>query len=220
MPADKKTIMLGDASHGTCFDDDGGPAFIELADGSWRVFGANGASDASCTPPGTSAYVPHYLAWAEQMSGFDLTPCHDAATGAWSPGPSCTGVPLNPDVSDGTWAQMCTENLALGGPLTMCGAPGDAGALGDAMTTSSSDGAVSGGGAGAGGGGDPGGGLTGAGGDFPNGRPIRLSNKNQIGTCMCRVGSRERPDGAPSGLATAWSLVALVGARRRRRTSN
>ena len=44
--------------------------------------------------------------------GLDVTPCYDA-TGAWSPGPKCTGFPMNPEVSDGTWAHMCTENLLV-----------------------------------------------------------------------------------------------------------
>ena len=112
---DRRTIDLGDATHTDCTGDSGAPAFVKLADGTWRVFGA-----ASVAPPrvarrarrpGTWAYVPHYVVRAEQASGFNLTPCFDASTGQWSPDTRCTGVPLNPDVSDGTWARMCTEKL-------------------------------------------------------------------------------------------------------------
>jgi hypothetical protein len=130
-PRDRRTIDLGDSSHTNCFGDSGGPAFVKLADGSWRMFGATSTTQVingrSCVSPGTWAYVPHYIAWAEQASGIDLTPCHDAATGAWNPGPTCTSVPLNPEVSLGTWARMCTENLMVSGPLSTCGSPADAG---------------------------------------------------------------------------------------------
>jgi hypothetical protein len=241
MPTDQRTIGLGDAFHGACINDSGGPAFVRLADGSWRMFGADGVTQAACASPGTWAYVPHYVAWAEQMSGVDLTPCHDAQTGQYTPGPSCANVPLNPEVSDGTWAHMCTEHLAVSGPLAMCGDPVvDAGiapsdARRDATGTSAIDGAASGTGgaeagsdpgvgAGAGGGidtggsggDDPVGGAAGAGGDFPNGRPIRSSNLNQIGRCTCRFGQRA---GTSNTLAVS-SLGALLLAMRRRRRSN
>jgi hypothetical protein len=182
-PADHKTIDLGDATHTDCFGDSGGPAFVKLADGTWRIFGATGATavvgGVSCASPGTWAYVPHYLAWAEQTSGFDLTPCHDAASGRWAPGPACGRVPLNPEDSDGTWARMCTENLMLSGPISSCGAT-DAGtapdvrlSAPDARADASPDAGPATGGGSSGAGGDGAGGdgtgAGGAGGDAPTG---------------------------------------------------
>jgi len=35
-----KTIDLGDSNHTNCFGDSGGPAYVQLEDGTWRVFGA------------------------------------------------------------------------------------------------------------------------------------------------------------------------------------
>jgi hypothetical protein len=230
---DRRTIDLGDATHTQCFGDAGGPAFVKLADGSWRMFGAASTTavvgGASCRSAGTWAYVPNYVAWAEQASGIDLTPCYDAATRRWSPGPSCAGVPMNPEVSDGTWAQMCTENLVLSGPVATCGAATDAGAASPDASADSSHGGfsadASGGSAGTGGddtgaGGAAGGGPVGSGG-YPSGtggsdgtaggpagasgsvfRPIRSSNLNQVGSCTCGL----VPGGGPGARA---SLVAF-----------
>jgi V8-like Glu-specific endopeptidase len=134
-PVDKlhtKTIDLGDSNHTNCFGDSGGPAYVQLDDGSWRVFGATSTStvinNVACAASGTWAYLPYYVPWIEQDSGLDITPCYDA-DGTWNPGPGCTGIPMNPEVSDGTWANMCTENLKLSGPLSSCGDAFDAGAI-------------------------------------------------------------------------------------------
>jgi hypothetical protein len=124
-------IDIGDPMHQNCFGDSGGPAFVQLADGSWRVFGATSTtSSPACASEGTWALSHPHLAWVEQQSGVDVTPCHDAATGMWNPGPKCTGVPLNPEIALGTWANNCTENLMLSGPLASCGNPIDGGTPG------------------------------------------------------------------------------------------
>jgi hypothetical protein len=243
-PADQRTVVVGDSTHTSCLGDSGGPAFVKLADGTWRVFGAASAPDVagvgSCASAGTWAYVPHYLAWAEQASGIDLTPCHDAASGRWSPGPRCTGVPLNPEVSGGTWATMCTENLTLSGPLARCSGAPDAGlAVPDASADSAHGGAsadASGGSSGAGGdgtgpggvGGDGLGGTDGTAGGAAGAsgsvfRPIHSSNLNQQGTCTCGLvpgggaGARRPLPVAFGALGLLWWRACARTSFRRRR---
>jgi MYXO-CTERM domain-containing protein len=128
-------IDIGDATHGNCFGDSGGPAFVQLPDGTWRVFGATSTTASPpCASYGTWALIHPFVAWVEEQSGLDITPCYDAATGAYNPGPGCTGVPLNPEIQLGTWANMCKENLMVSGPLTACGGVTDAGGGFDAPT--------------------------------------------------------------------------------------
>jgi hypothetical protein len=129
-----RSIDIGDPMHQNCFGDSGGPAFVQLADGSWRVFGATSTTnEPACASLGTWALIHPNVAWVEQQSGVDITPCFDAASGAWQPGPTCSGVPLNPEVTDGTWANLCTESLMLSGPLASCGGATDGGLLADAQ---------------------------------------------------------------------------------------
>ena len=123
-----RSIDIGDPTHQNCFGDSGGPAFVQVADGSWRVFGATSTTnEPACASLGTWALIHPNVAWVEQQSGVDITPCFDAASGAWQPGPNCSGVPLNPEVTDGTWANLCTESLMVSGPLASCGGATDGG---------------------------------------------------------------------------------------------
>jgi hypothetical protein len=165
-----RSIDIGDPTHQNCFGDSGGPAFVQLADGSWRVFGATSTTNTpACASLGTWALIHPNVAWVEQQSGVDITPCFDAASGAWQPGPNCSGVPLNPEVTDGTWANLCTESLLVSGPLASCGGATDGGpppadAQADARRNDGgagvdADAAGSGGRSGTGGGTDSGGGA-------------------------------------------------------------
>lgn len=146
---------------------------MKLADGTWRVFGATSTTNSpACASLGTWALIHPNVAWVEQQSGVDITPCFDAASGAWQPGPKCSGVPLNPEVTDGTWPNLCTEQLMLSGPLASCGGATDAGppvvdAQADARRNDSGagvDAGSAGGRAGSGGGAGTSGGGAGAGG--------------------------------------------------------
>ena len=199
------SLVVGDTMHGACFGDSGGPAYIKLPDGSWRVWGVThgGLEGAVCGAQSDYMYTPAFVQWIEQQSGLDVTPCYDA-TGAWSPGPKCTGFPMNPEVSDGTWAHMCTENLLVSGPSAACGNPIDAGI---AVTTSGT------GATGAGGAGTVGSGTTTAGAG-----PAAYASTNAEGGCSCRIanaprGRRSLSLVVPSVLAALASL-----SRLRRRT--
>ncbi|HXU82737.1 MAG TPA: trypsin-like serine protease [Polyangia bacterium] len=107
--------------------DSGGPGYVKMPDGTWRVFGA-----ASRAGGDTAIYtlISAHIAWIEKESGVDITPCHDE-TGAWQGGPGCGPVLTAPDgTGNGTWAELCQ-----GGPSAMpassCGPgrPSDGGAM-------------------------------------------------------------------------------------------
>ncbi len=94
---------------GEYFGDSGGPVFINMPDGTWRLIGNDLTSPDwnSSGKPRVSTYtsVPYHVAWAEMQSGIDITPCHDA--NGWNPSASCVGSPINPGEGVGTWATSC-----------------------------------------------------------------------------------------------------------------
>jgi hypothetical protein len=119
-------IWVGDDVHAACFGDSGGPAYIELPDGSWRVFGAtSGPSMPSPECPQTGIWTmlhPH-VPWIEDTTGLDVTPCHDA-DGIWNPSDACTAFPLTPGIGGGSWDEGCAGDASELGES--CG-PGFAG---------------------------------------------------------------------------------------------
>lgn len=120
-------VMVGQGT-GACFGDSGGPAMVQLADGTWRVFGAGSTLhpdapyDEELCDYGT-VYEIYWneMAWFEEVAGVDITPCHDA-DGTWNPGPACGGFPFTPQVGDGNWKQACATP-AISGYAATCGAP-------------------------------------------------------------------------------------------------
>src|SRR5262245_31829305 len=156
-------VDLGTPQIGACHGDSGGPAYVKLADGTWRVFGATsgpGFPGDDCASSTIYTLITHYVPWIEQTSGIDITPCTDA-NGTWNPGPGCTHFPMNPDQGGGSWSSGCANTTAFSGPSTTCGA----GISVDAGTTVDAgfpDASGSGGSGGSGGGGN--GGSSGAGG--------------------------------------------------------
>lgn len=113
--------QVGGMGADTCTGDSGGPAFIRLADGQWRVFGVTSYGAADCGAGGFYSLVANGLPWIEDSSGFDVTPCTDAM-GTWDPDVRCTAVPLSPDVGQGKWDEGCRGG-DVGEPVSTCGAP-------------------------------------------------------------------------------------------------
>jgi hypothetical protein len=109
---DYGVAVIGGNGESSCNGDSGGPAFVQLPDGTWRVFGiVSGPNVGSCGDPGW--YPSSFLAvpFIEEQSGIDVTPCH-YATGEWNPSPACRDFPLAPQDGDGkAWADGCA-----GGP--------------------------------------------------------------------------------------------------------
>jgi MYXO-CTERM domain-containing protein len=101
-----KLTMVGIGGMGVGADvgDSGGPAFVELDDGSWRMLGlvSGGGGDGA-----TVQYVPApvLIPWVEDRSGVDITPCH-ASDGSWAPSPACEGFYMSSDPS-AQWAEGC-----------------------------------------------------------------------------------------------------------------
>ena len=115
-------IFYDDLNTGICNGDSGGSAYVQLADGSWRMFAIASTVPGSCG--GSSAHVPAWAAveFIESHSGLDVTPCHDP-DGTWNPSPACTAFPLDADDGFGrSWATGCGPG-SVSGPGQLCGPP-------------------------------------------------------------------------------------------------
>ena len=117
--------LLGNAN-GSCYGDSGGPAYIQLSDGTWRVIAAvqgphPNAPPLGCGFGGTYTLIHTQMEWIEQTTGYDVTPCFDA-DGTWNPDERCTDFPEQLHGFDASWASMCT-GAPLSGPGQTCGAP-------------------------------------------------------------------------------------------------
>ncbi|KIG15069.1 Trypsin precursor [Enhygromyxa salina] len=112
------TVGIGGMGVGADAGDSGGPAFVQLEDGSWRLLGivSGGGGDGASVQ-----YVPApvVIEWIEDRSGIDITPCH-AGDGSWAPTPECEGfyVATEPGAQ---WAEGCPS--AVSGPSDRCGPP-------------------------------------------------------------------------------------------------
>ncbi len=117
------TTLVGNPSTGLpsfCAGDSGGPALIQLPDGSWRTFGIASTVAGDCGGYGAHATLAGAIPWIEQDSGIDVTPCH-AIDGSWAPGPACAGAFAAPaNVGVGTWADWCSGTASVGAS-TSCG---------------------------------------------------------------------------------------------------
>jgi MYXO-CTERM domain-containing protein len=114
-------VFIGGNGLDSCSGDSGGPVYLQLDDGSWRVFGIT-SYGGSCGSGGYYGNIANNLDWAEQQTGLDLSPCHDAQ-GTWTPNQGCGGFALDPGSGANTaWAQGCG-----GGPVSgysgSCGNP-------------------------------------------------------------------------------------------------
>jgi hypothetical protein len=115
-------IVVGGLSAGICPGDSGGALLAEVPDPasasglSYRVVGIASASPAGPCRPSDSHYarIAPRLAWLEEQSGFDLTPC-GSAQGDWAPTPDCVAPQFDA-------AAACTAAL-LPGPSGTCGPP-------------------------------------------------------------------------------------------------
>ena len=116
-------IFAGNGEVGSCFGDSGGPIYLQLPDGSWRVFGiVSGGQE--CGFPAWYAAVHTAIPTIEQVTGIDVTPCHYTG-GGWSPSPVCADTPTEPwDGTGKTWADGCAGGPLVEAPST-CGTPHD-----------------------------------------------------------------------------------------------
>jgi hypothetical protein len=99
------TVFVGDAVVNGCLGDSGGPAFIRMTDDTWRVAGVLTYGPECGEGVSLYASVPGRIAWLEEASGVDLTPCHDD-DGQWAPTALCDTIPADP-LAIGTWTNAC-----------------------------------------------------------------------------------------------------------------
>ncbi|MBL9104653.1 MAG: trypsin-like serine protease [Myxococcales bacterium] len=129
LPKRNDVIMIG-PNTGGCFGDSGGPAMVQLTDGTWRVFGAASTLHPDFEPDpngeicglGTVYEIAYqHVDWLESFTSRDVTPCHDA-DGTWNPSAGCGGFPFFPGVPESTWLDAC-ETEQLGTLSGTCGPP-------------------------------------------------------------------------------------------------
>jgi len=122
---DLTDVIVGGDCRDSCFGDSGGPVFIELEDGTWRVFGITSEGlQFQCGGGGVYTQIHEHLDWLESESGIDLTPCHDEA-GDWDPGLDCVTAPTEPDQSFGAWPEGCAGGLVLARAEVCAANPGE-----------------------------------------------------------------------------------------------
>jgi MYXO-CTERM domain-containing protein len=111
-------VYVGGGGTGAWQGDSGGPAYVQLADGSWRAFGiVSGGSGPG--QPVLYVRMETVVSWVEQQSGVDITPCHDV-DGTWNPTPACGGFATTP-TGGGSWSNWCADNDPLSEPSESCG---------------------------------------------------------------------------------------------------
>lgn len=122
------TFVAGDDVVNGCDGDSGGPALVRLADGTWHVAGVLVYGPDCGAGPSRYLAASRHLAWLEEVTGRDLSPCRDA-DGAWAPGPDCL-VATDPQAIADAWDAWCDGPRAV--PDGACapdeGEPDDTGA--------------------------------------------------------------------------------------------
>ena len=121
-------IDVGDRTHNLCFGDSGGGAYIHLVDGDkdwgWRMVGTvtGTARVPGGAPCGGTNYttVLRHIKMIEQNEDIDITPCTDE-TGAWAPGPECTGFLTDIQTGGGAWP-ACEYGARTTLPIDSCDA--------------------------------------------------------------------------------------------------
>jgi hypothetical protein len=120
--------LLGADGSSVCFGDSGGPAYLQLSDGTWRVVGitSEGHPDVEGEP-----YICGYgaiydlvhleMEWFEQQTGYDLTPCFDV-DGTWSADETCGAFPKSLTTAGLDWSTACVTDDVSGWSAT-CGEP-------------------------------------------------------------------------------------------------
>lgn len=119
-------VIVGEAGDGTspCPGDSGGPVFLQVDDGSWRVFGTvlGGTTGTPCNSAADFQRIDTVVANFESQTGLDITPCFDGATGDWDPGPECGNFFAGDHTGAGSWDNWC-EGIPASGYSNSCGEP-------------------------------------------------------------------------------------------------
>ena len=114
--------FIGGNGKDSCQGDSGGPVYLQVNDGTWRVFGIT-SYGGECGQGGYYSMMHKGMQWFEQESGIDLTPCHNA-DGSWAPSMGCQNFPTTPAAGGSKWPDGCAGGPA-GGFGATCGPPFD-----------------------------------------------------------------------------------------------
>lgn len=143
-------ILLGVDGASACFGDSGGPAYMQLSDGTWRLVGITSEAHPDVNgQPAVCGYGVIYelvhlqMQWLEQATGYDVTPCFEP-DGTWSADEACGGFPTELSSSMG-WKASCGSDM-LSGPSETCGEafgdPGGSSSGGDTDTAGDTTGSI------------------------------------------------------------------------------
>jgi hypothetical protein len=117
-------VIIGTPGDGVspCNGDSGGPVFVKVSDGSYRVFGTvwKGTSSTPCNSGADFQRPDVLVAGFENSTGLDITPCFDGQTGAWDPSAECTGFFAGSESNPGSWDNLCEGTPASGASME-CG---------------------------------------------------------------------------------------------------
>lgn len=115
-------LLLGGDGKDSCVGDSGGPAFATITGGSGDLETRQVGVASYGGPCGLGGYyslLAPNIAWLEERTGVDLTPCH-TDEGEWAPTGACGRFPLHPDRGREGGGTGCSD-LARSGYSTACG---------------------------------------------------------------------------------------------------
>ncbi len=124
-------VIIGIGGDGTppCPGDSGGPVFVQVTDGSWRVFGTvlGGTTGIPCNSAADCQRIDPVVPNLETRRGVDIIHCCDGQTGEWEAGPDCGGFFAGDHEGSGTWPDWCA-GTDVAGWSSSCGGAFDDGA--------------------------------------------------------------------------------------------
>lgn len=125
-------VHLGGQGKTACNGDSGGPAFVQLDDGTWRTVGATYAALTGGAHPNckTASYkrTDKLLGWYRKQlnkhgeSDINLTPCFDDS-GNWKPTKACGGYTKDVRGPHGAWDNNCGQGVPTVKYSATCGEP-------------------------------------------------------------------------------------------------
>lgn len=128
----KDALHIGKNGKGGCNGDSGGPAFLQMDDGTWRTLGATHAGAGGESHPNCKTGVwkraDTLLPWYKKQlakhneTDIDLTPCFDDS-GQWKPSEACGGYSKDLKGPFGAWDNYCAEGMPVVKYSATCGEP-------------------------------------------------------------------------------------------------
>ena len=114
-------LEVGGDGRDSCEGDSGGPGFIQLPTGEWRMFGIVSYGEA-CGDGGFLVRVDAHHYWLPRATNVDVAPCFSFES--WYPTPECGGFSASPALDAGDWGSGCDQPREARGQT--CGPPFDA----------------------------------------------------------------------------------------------